>query len=70
MILYVGLDAFEPQLMKQWSQDGLLPNITALLNTSTISHMCNDGALENIATRSSMMCGKPFGDHGFFELYG
>ncbi len=68
-MLFIGLDSAEPDLLMEWSQQGLLPNFTTLLNQSAWSRVCAPPGFGAGALWPTLYTGMNIGNHGryFFE---
>lgn len=63
-ILFIGLDAAEPALLRQWAAEGLLPNLALLLDTAAHGRSRNPPGLFVGAVWASFFTGLSPAGHG------
>ncbi len=66
-VLFLGLDSAEPKLLKQWSEDGSLPNLQKIGQSSTWGNMKIPKGFSNGAMWPSLFTGVNLGKHGRYN---
>lgn len=66
-VLFIGLDSAEPQLLKKWSEDGSLPNLQKIWQSSTWGEMKIPKGFSNGAMWPSLFTGVNLGKHGRYN---
>jgi hypothetical protein len=64
-LLVFGMDAADPQLIRQWSAEGLLPNITRILQSGCFALTAGSELISEHGIWTSLTSGISRGQHGY-----
>jgi predicted AlkP superfamily phosphohydrolase/phosphomutase len=68
-VLFIGLDAADAELIEQWCQEGLLPNISRMKASGTWARMRTTAEIVHVSAWPSIFTGTTPDKHGLYHAY-
>lgn len=68
-ILFIGFDAGDTDLIEQWCQEGLLPNISQMRKQGTWGRLRTTAEIVHVSAWPSIFTGTPPDQHGLYHAY-
>ena len=68
-VLFIGLDAGDAELIEQWCQEGLLPNISWMKSRGTWARMRTTAEIVHVSAWPSIFTGTAPDKHGLYHAY-